>query len=215
MRAQPSPRVAAADRAWWEQGKKRCSYGRFLVLNVTDSRRWRSGAIGLLQGRPALHRADHVRALGQLHLLFFYVRPENRLDAQQSKMSLQIAEFASNRQWKSVVVTGRYQELPATQGCHHERIHAWSLREKKPNWWKPGGHKPVAKPSAHIFVCVVMDEIAGRAASAAVAGVLRAELASRPQRARVTGPAKGPGCRVSDVAVTPVSEARAATLPLS
>ncbi|RVL09957.1 pyridoxamine 5'-phosphate oxidase family protein, partial [Sinorhizobium meliloti] len=122
---------------------------------------------------------------------------------------------ASNRQWKSVVVTGRYQELPATQGCHHERIHAWSLREKKPNWWKPGGHKPVAKPSAHIFVCVVMDEIAGRAASAAVAGVLRAELASRPQRARVTGPAKGPGCRVSDVAVTPVSEARAATLPLS
>lgn len=140
------------------------------MLNVTDSRRWRSGAIGLLQGRPALHRADHVRALGQLHLLFFYVRPENRLDAQQSKMSLQIAEFASNRQWKSVVVTGRYQELPATQGCHHERIHAWSLLEKKPNWWEPGGLKPVPQEisgaSAHIFFCVEMDEMTGRAACA-------------------------------------------------
>ncbi|QGJ76789.1 pyridoxamine 5'-phosphate oxidase family protein [Sinorhizobium meliloti] len=167
MRAQPCLRVAAVHRVRWEQGKKLCSYGRFLVLNVTDSRRWRSRAIGLLQGRPA------------------------------------------------VAVMGRCREPTAAHDHHDERIHAWSLREKKPNWWKPGGLKPVAKPSAHIFVCVVMDEIAGRAASAAVAGVLRAEPASRPQRARVTGPAKGPGCRVSDVAVTPVSEARAATLPLS
>lgn len=189
LRAQPSPRVAAADRAWWEQGKKLCSYGRFLVLNVTDSRRWRSGAIGLLQGRPALHRADQVRALGQLHLLFFHVRPEDRLDAQQSKMSLQIEEFASKRQWKSAAVFGRCREPTAAHDHHDERIHAWSLREKKPNWWKPGGLKPVAKPSAHIFVCVEMDEIAAPAASAAVSGVLRAELASRPQCARVTGPA--------------------------
>jgi len=110
-------------------------------LNVTDSRRWRSRAIGLLQGRPA------------------------------------------------VAVIGRYREPTAAHDQHDERIHAWSLREKKPNWWKPGGLKPLAKPNAHIFVCVEMDEIAGRAASAAVSGVLRAELASRPQCALVTGPA--------------------------
>lgn len=191
MRAQPSLRVAAVDRAWWEQGKELCSYGRFLVLNVTDSRRWRSRATGLLQGRPALHRADHPRALGKLPLAFLHARSKNRLDAQQSKRSLQVEEFASNPQAKSVAVMGRYREPTAAHDHHDERIHAWSLREKKPNWWKPGGLKPVAKPSAHIFVCVEMDEIAGRAASAAVAGVLRAELASRPQCARVSGPAKG------------------------
>lgn len=65
--------------------------------------------------------------------LYCFSMPGQKIDWMRSnpKVSLQIAEFASNRQWKSVVVTGRYQELPATQGCHHERIHAWSLREKK------------------------------------------------------------------------------------
>lgn len=158
-------------------------------MNVTDSRRWRSRAIGLLQGRPALRRADQVRALGKSHLLFFHVRPEDRLDAQQSKMSLQIEEFASNGQWKSAGVFGRCREPTAAKGRLDERIHAWSLLEKKPNWWKQGNIKPVPEASVHIFTRVEIDETMGRAASAAVAGVLRAELASRPQCARVTGPA--------------------------
>lgn len=159
------------------------------MLNVTDSRRWRSRAIGLLQGRPALHRADHPRALGKLPLVLFHARSKNRLDTQQSMMSLQIEDFASSRQSKSVAVMGRYRELTAAHDHHDKRIHAWSFLEKKANWWKPGGLKPVAKASAHIFFCVEMDEIAGRAASAAVSDVLRAQLASRPQCARVTGPA--------------------------
>lgn len=104
--------------------------------------------------------------------LYCFSMPGQKIDWMRSnpKVSLQIAEFASNRQWKSVVVTGRYQELPATQGCHHERIHAWSLLEKKPNWWEPGGLKPVPQEisgaSAHIFFCVEMDEMTGRAACA-------------------------------------------------
>lgn len=159
------------------------------MLNVTDSRRWRSRAIGLSQGRAALHRADHLCALGKLPLVFLHARSKNRLDAQQSKMSLQIEDFASNRQSKSVAVMGRYRELSVAHDHQDERIHAWSLREKKSNWWKPSGLKPVANASVHIFFCFEMDEIAGRAASAAVPGVLRAELASRPQCARVTGPA--------------------------
>lgn len=104
--------------------------------------------------------------------LYCFSMPGQKIDWMRSnpKVSLQIAEFASNRQWKSVVVTGRYQELPATQGCRHERIHAWSLLEKKPNWWEPGGLKPVPQEisgaSAHIFFCVEMDEMTGRAACA-------------------------------------------------
>ncbi len=85
-----------------------------------------------------------------------------------SNVSLQIDEFASNRQWKSVVVTGRYRELPAVQGRRSECIHAWSLLEKKPNWWEPGGLKPVPQAisaaSPHIFFCVDIEEMTGRAA---------------------------------------------------
>ncbi len=158
------------------------------MLNVTDSRRWRSRAIGLLQGRTALHRADHLCALGKLPLVFLHARSKNRLDAQQSKMSLQIEDFANNRQSKSVAVMGRYRELSVAHDHQEQRIHAWSLREKV-RLVEARRSKPVAKASVHIFFCFEMDEMAGRAASAAVPGVLRAELASRPQCARVTGPA--------------------------
>lgn len=102
---------------------------------------------------------------------YFFSIPGQKIDWMRSnpKVSLQISEFASNRRWKSVVVTGTYRELPA-QGCGNERLHAWSLLQKKANWWEPGGLKPVPQEisgaSAHIFFCVEMDEMTGRAACA-------------------------------------------------
>ncbi|MDX0776252.1 pyridoxamine 5'-phosphate oxidase family protein [Sinorhizobium medicae] len=104
------------------------------------------------------------------HRLYCYSMPGQKIDWMRSnpKVSLQIDEFAGNRQWKSVVVTGRYRELPAAQGRHNERIYAWSLHEKKPNWWEPGGLKTapqeISGASAHIFFCIEIDEFTGRAA---------------------------------------------------
>lgn len=102
--------------------------------------------------------------------LYCFSMPGQKIDWMRSnpKVSLQIDQFASKRRWKCVVVTGRYRELPAAQGRQDERIHAWSLLEKKPNWWEPGGFKPVPQEisgrSAHIFFCVEMEEMTGRAA---------------------------------------------------
>ncbi|ASY60150.1 MULTISPECIES: hypothetical protein [Sinorhizobium] len=51
-----------------------------------------------------------------------------------------------------------------------ERMHAWSLLEKHVNWWEPGGLKPTPQKmlgaSPHLFYCIGIDEMTGRAAAA-------------------------------------------------
>ncbi|APG88750.1 pyridoxine oxidase protein (plasmid) [Sinorhizobium americanum CCGM7] len=72
--------------------------------------------------------------------------------------------------WKSVLLYGQYQELPETPQWHGERRHAWSLLEKHVNWWEPGGLKPTPQKmlgaSPHLFYCISVDEMTGRAAAA-------------------------------------------------
>lgn len=78
---------------------------------------------------------------------------------------LQIDELCGDG-WKSVIIYGLYQELAPTGQWHREYLHAWSLLEKRPNWWEPGGLKPVPQEVAnhypHLFFSVDVIEITGR-----------------------------------------------------
>ncbi|ASY65570.1 Pyridoxamine 5'-phosphate oxidase-related, FMN-binding (plasmid) [Sinorhizobium sojae CCBAU 05684] len=83
---------------------------------------------------------------------------------------VQVDEFLDRHQWKSVVVHGRYQELPERGQWHQEHLRAWSALEAHPNWWEPGGLKPapqeILAASPHLFYCIVIDDVTGRAAVA-------------------------------------------------
>lgn len=74
------------------------------------------------------------------------------------------------REWQSVVVDGRYEELPDQIGHKLERDRAWTLLSKHVNWWEPGALKPAAAQTAgdtkHIFFRILIDQISGRAAEA-------------------------------------------------
>jgi nitroimidazol reductase NimA-like FMN-containing flavoprotein (pyridoxamine 5'-phosphate oxidase superfamily) len=76
--------------------------------------------------------------------------------------------FRNERNWRSVVMSGRYQELPDTAQWHQERMHAWSLLERYANWWEPGALKPVsqrvASHDAYVFYRVDIEDISGRVA---------------------------------------------------
>jgi uncharacterized protein len=71
--------------------------------------------------------------------------------------------------WKSVIVEGRYEELPERIGFKRQRDHAWSLLSKHANWWEPGALNPTTPPSAndaaHVFFRILIEEISGRAAN--------------------------------------------------
>jgi len=50
---------------------------------------------------------------------------------------LEIDERTSHHQWLSVVVSGRYEELPETAEFGHERAHAHNVLQKRAMWWQP------------------------------------------------------------------------------
>lgn len=79
------------------------------------------------------------------------------------KVCVQADEFSGPRAWKSVVVTGRYEELPDRIGWKMQREKAWSLLSQQASWWEPGGLKPAGDaPTEHLFYRVSIDEMSGR-----------------------------------------------------
>ena len=50
---------------------------------------------------------------------------------------LEIDEQTSHHQWMSVVVSGRYEELPDTPEFGSERVRAWEILRKHAMWWEP------------------------------------------------------------------------------
>jgi nitroimidazol reductase NimA-like FMN-containing flavoprotein (pyridoxamine 5'-phosphate oxidase superfamily) len=79
-------------------------------------------------------------------------------------VSLQVQEGGEGREWKSVVVDGRYEEMIDCAG----RDHAWSQLSRHFDWWEPGGLKPVASEvsdhSPHVFFRISIEQISGREA---------------------------------------------------
>jgi nitroimidazol reductase NimA-like FMN-containing flavoprotein (pyridoxamine 5'-phosphate oxidase superfamily) len=84
-------------------------------------------------------------------------------------VSVQVDEHGQGRGWRSVVVDGRYEELPDRVGHKLQRDHAWSVLSKHPDWWEPGALKPVVAPTAdaepHIFFRILIEQVSGREAS--------------------------------------------------
>jgi nitroimidazol reductase NimA-like FMN-containing flavoprotein (pyridoxamine 5'-phosphate oxidase superfamily) len=82
-----------------------------------------------------------------------------------AKVCVQVDELENTRNWRSVVINGRYEELPDRIGTKVQRDRAWSLLSKHAQWWEPGGLKPVAEaPTPHLFYRISIDEISGRQA---------------------------------------------------
>ncbi|TPL43248.1 pyridoxamine 5'-phosphate oxidase family protein [Mesorhizobium sp. B2-4-6] len=81
-------------------------------------------------------------------------------------VSVQVDEHSTTRGWKSVVVGGRYEELPDRTEHKVQLDHAWSLLSKHADWWEPGALKPIASTDAehipHVFFSIFIAEVSGR-----------------------------------------------------
>ncbi|RAZ91032.1 pyridoxamine 5'-phosphate oxidase family protein [Mesorhizobium hawassense] len=84
-------------------------------------------------------------------------------------VSVQVDRHGSAQGWKSVVVSGRYEEYPDRIGHKAQLEHAWSLLSKHADWWEPGALKPIASSDAehlpHVFFSIFIVEVSGREAS--------------------------------------------------
>jgi nitroimidazol reductase NimA-like FMN-containing flavoprotein (pyridoxamine 5'-phosphate oxidase superfamily) len=79
------------------------------------------------------------------------------------QVCVQVDGFEDEREWRSVVVHGRYEELPDLVGWKVQRERAWSLLSREAHWWEPGAFKPVPEPpTRRIFYRIVIGEVSGR-----------------------------------------------------
>lgn len=98
--------------------------------------------------------------------LYSFSVPGQKIDwmRQNSKVCMQVQLRDENRGWRSVVVSGLFEELPDRIGSKLERDQAWSLLQKHANWWEPGSLKPIneALPGQSVFYRVRIESMSGR-----------------------------------------------------
>ena len=83
---------------------------------------------------------------------------------------VEVDEVVTRRCWSSVVVLGRYEELPDTPESGEARLQAERRLKKKALWWQTAYAASYARSGPHpatvIFYCIHIHEITGRRASA-------------------------------------------------
>lgn len=107
------------------------------------------------------HADNHLYAFSMLGKKIDFMR-SNPL------VSVQVDERGAGRGWKSVIVDGRYEELPDRLGHKVQRDHAWAVLSKHSDWWEPGSLKPIEAPgqdlTPHVFFRISIAEVSGREA---------------------------------------------------
>jgi nitroimidazol reductase NimA-like FMN-containing flavoprotein (pyridoxamine 5'-phosphate oxidase superfamily) len=82
---------------------------------------------------------------------------------------LETDEVVSSQQWASVIVFGRYEELPDSLDHQSARVHAYHLLEQKLVWWEPGYVKTfvdgIERPLVPVFYRIRIVEITGHRAA--------------------------------------------------
>jgi nitroimidazol reductase NimA-like FMN-containing flavoprotein (pyridoxamine 5'-phosphate oxidase superfamily) len=78
---------------------------------------------------------------------------------------VQADEIKCEHEWASVLVKGRFEELPANRQHAGERLHARALLEKRSLWWRLAIASSQTRdrhlPVLPIFYCIHIDEISG------------------------------------------------------
>lgn len=81
---------------------------------------------------------------------------------------MEIDDVKNQNHWMSVIVFGRYEELPDTPEYFAARSHALELLQKRAIWWEPayiaGAHDDEAEPLTPIFYRINIDRMTGHRA---------------------------------------------------
>jgi nitroimidazol reductase NimA-like FMN-containing flavoprotein (pyridoxamine 5'-phosphate oxidase superfamily) len=85
---------------------------------------------------------------------------------QNPLICLEIDEIGSDTQWESVVVLGKYEELPSNPEYENSRREAERLFQTRPMWWEPAS-VPLAgcEQRARIVFRIQLHGLTGRRAA--------------------------------------------------
>lgn len=98
---------------------------------------------------------------------------------------VELGEMENSEEWTSILIFGRYEELPDTPAGKLARLHAQGLLQVHGSWWEPGAasyiHRNHDRPLTPIFYRIHIDRITGRRATPSPGG---------PGGARTSTPAR-------------------------
>jgi nitroimidazol reductase NimA-like FMN-containing flavoprotein (pyridoxamine 5'-phosphate oxidase superfamily) len=114
---------------------------REMNLSLLQSSRF--GRLGCVQGLQAYitpftfaHYDDYLYSFATVGRKIEWMRA-NPL------VCVEVENLTSREEWQTIVIFGRYQELPATTEFYELRVLAHDLLAAIPNWWEPGFAKTV------------------------------------------------------------------------
>ena len=97
-------------------------------------------------------------------------------------VSVEADEVAGPHDWMSVVVTGRYEELPDMPEFRVARDRAHHLLQKEAAWWQPGYMKTILhnteRPLVPVYFRIHIDQVTGHRAVAETATSRQASAGS-------------------------------------
>jgi nitroimidazol reductase NimA-like FMN-containing flavoprotein (pyridoxamine 5'-phosphate oxidase superfamily) len=84
-------------------------------------------------------------------------------------VGVEVDDIKSPQEWTSVIVFGRYEELPNAPEWQQTREMVHGLLEQHRNWWEPGfAHTTIggaARPLVPVFFRIFIEQITGHRAS--------------------------------------------------
>jgi len=94
-------------------------------------------------------------------------------------------EIVSPEEWASLVISGRYEELPDTTELKLERDLAYELLQRNKIWWEPGYSKTIVegdeRPLATVYFRIRIVEITGHHAAPGPVNEVRHKISTDEQ----------------------------------
>ena len=104
-----------------------------------------------------------------VHYLYGVSTEGEKIDSMRAspRVCVEADELATTQQWETVVVLGRYEDLPPTEEHEESRVHAHALlQSNRPIWWEPGCAKTIVdgkeRPLESLYFRIRIDQISGR-----------------------------------------------------
>jgi nitroimidazol reductase NimA-like FMN-containing flavoprotein (pyridoxamine 5'-phosphate oxidase superfamily) len=83
---------------------------------------------------------------------------------------VEMDEVATSEEWVSIIIIGRYQELPDTPEWKKDRTLAYELLQQKANWWEPGYAKTIVhgteRPLVPVYFRIQILRVTGHHSAA-------------------------------------------------
>jgi nitroimidazol reductase NimA-like FMN-containing flavoprotein (pyridoxamine 5'-phosphate oxidase superfamily) len=101
---------------------------------------------------------------------------------------VELDEIQGNDEWTSILVFGRYEELPDNLEWQQERSRAFKYLQEHARWWEPGctsfqhGHE---HPLTPVFYRIQIRRISGRRAKPDLVGAGQSRLGTEETRGRL------------------------------